>query len=93
MIQSFKCADTQALFAGETSPRFANFRTVAERKLQMLHRAARIEDLRVPPQNRLEKLKGNRKGSWSIRSINDQWRVCFRFEGGNAFDVEIVDYH
>lgn len=92
MIQSFKCAETQSLFAGKASPRFVNFRTVAERKLQMLHRAARIDDLRIPPQNRLEKLKGNRKGSWSIR-INDQWRVCFRFEGGNALDVEIVDYH
>ncbi len=92
MIQSFKCADTQALFAGKPAPRFVNFRTVAERKLQMLHRAARIEDLRVPPQNRLEKLQGDRKGKWSIH-INDQWRVCFRFEDGNAFDVEIVDYH
>ncbi len=92
MIQSFKCADTQTLFAGRAVPRFVNFRVVAERKLQMLHRAARIEDLRIPPQNRLEKLKGNRKGSWSIR-VNDPWRICFRFEGGNAFDVEIVDYH
>lgn len=92
MIQSFKCANTQALFAGESVSRFVNLRVVAERKLQMLHRAARIDDLRVPPQNRLEKLKGNRKGAWSIR-INDQWRVCFRFEDGNAFDVEIVDYH
>ena len=92
MIQSFKCADTQALFAGSSVPKFVNFRAVAERKLQMLHRATRIDDLRVPPQNRLEKLKGNRKGTWSIR-INDQWRVCFHFEGGNAFDVEIVDCH
>ena len=58
----------------------------------MLHRAVCIEDLRIPPQNRLEKLKGNRKGTWSIR-INDQWRVCFRFDDGNAFDVEIVDYN
>jgi len=59
----------------------------------MPHRAMGIEDLRPPPpQNRLEKLKGNRKGTWSIR-INDQWRVCFRFEDGHAFDVEIVDYH
>ncbi|MHB1175860.1 MAG: type II toxin-antitoxin system RelE/ParE family toxin [Sulfuriferula sp.] len=69
-----------------------NIRTVAERKLQMLHRATRIDDLRIPPQNRLEKLKGKRKGVWSIR-VNDQWRVCFRYEDGNAFDVEIVDYH
>jgi proteic killer suppression protein len=92
MIQSFKCAETQALFAGKSPRRFGNFRAVAERKLQMLHRAVRIEDLRIPPQNRLEKLKGDRKGSWSIR-INDQWRICFRFEDGNATDVEIVDYH
>ena len=92
MIQSFKCSNTQALFAGQTVPRFVNIRSVAERKLQMLHRATCIKDLRVPPQNRLEKLKGNRKEQWSIR-INDQWRLCFRFEGGNAFDVEIVDYH
>jgi len=92
MIQSFKSADTQALFAGASVPRFVNIRAVAERKLQMLHRAVRIDDLRIPPQNRLEKLKGNRKGVWSIR-INDQWRVCFRFEDGHAFDVEIVDYH
>lgn len=92
MIQSFKCTVTQALFAGKSVPRFVNFKVVAERKLQMLHRATRIDDLRIPPQNRLEKLKGNRKGAWGIR-INDQWRVCFRFEDGNAFDVEIVDYH
>jgi len=92
MIQSFKCTVTQALFAGKSAPRFANFKAVAERKLQMLHRATRIDDLRIPPQNRLEKLKGDRKGAWSIR-INDRWRLCFRFEDGNAFDVEIVDYH
>lgn len=92
MILSFKCADTQALFAGTTVKRFVNIRTAAERKLQMLHRAAQLEDLRVPPQNRLEKLKGDRKGTWSIR-INDQWRIGFRFENGNAYDVEIVDYH
>jgi len=92
MIQSFKCADTRALFSGNPTPRFVNIKTVAERKLQMLHRATRIDDLRIPPQNRLEKLKGNRKGAWSIR-INDQRRVYFRYEDGNAFDVEIVDYH
>ena len=58
----------------------------------MLHRAVRLDDLRVPPQNRLEKLKGDRKDQWSIR-INDQWRICFKFDGGEAVDVEIVDYH
>jgi proteic killer suppression protein len=72
--------------------RWVHFRTVAERKLQMLNRATRLEDLRVPPNNRLELLKGERAGQFSIR-INDQWRLCFRFEGGNAWDVEIVDYH
>jgi len=92
MIRSFKSTDTQALFAGASVPRFVKNRAVAECKLQMLHRAGRIDDLRIPPQNRLEKLKGNRKSVWSIR-INDQWRVCFRFEDGHAFDVEIVDYH
>lgn len=92
MIISFKNADTEALFAGKTVKRFVNMRAVAERKLQMLHRAARLDDLRVPPQNRLEKLKGDRKDQWSIR-INDQWRVCFRFDDGDAANVEIVDYH
>ena len=58
----------------------------------MLHRATRLDDLRVPPNNRLESLKGDRAGQYSIR-INDQWRICFRFQAGNAFDVEIVYYH
>jgi len=62
------------------------------RKLAMLNRAGRIEDLRVLPGNRLEALRGDRAGQWSVR-INDQWRLCFRFESGNAYDVEIVDYH
>jgi toxin HigB-1 len=92
MIRSFRCRDTQALFAGTSVRRFANIRAVAERKLAMLHRAARLDDLRIPPNNRLEALKGDRKGAYSIR-INDQWRLCFRFDGGSAFDVEIVDYH
>ena len=69
-----------------------NIRPVAERKLQMLHRAVRLDDLRIPPQNRLEKLKGDRKDRWSIR-INGQWRICFKFENGDASEVEIVDYH
>ena len=92
MIRSFKCRDTQALFAGEGNPRFANFRAVAERKLAMLHRAVRLDDLRIPPNNRLEALKRDRKGQHSIR-INDQWRVCFVWTGSDADNVEIVDYH
>ena len=92
MIQSFACKDTAALFAGGNVRRFANIRVVAERKLQMLHRAFRLDDLKIPPQNRLEKLRGDRAGHWSIR-VNDQWRLCFRFDESNAFDVEIVDYH
>ena len=62
------------------------------RKLAMLNRAGRIEDLRVPPGSRIEAPRGDRAGQWSVR-INDQWRLCFRFESGNAYDVEIVDYH
>jgi proteic killer suppression protein len=92
MIRSFKCADTEALFAGRAARQFVNIRAVAERKLAMVHRAARLDDLRIPPNNRLEALKGERKGQYSIR-INDQWRVCFRFVNGHAQDVEIVDYH
>lgn len=92
MIQSIKCADTKALFAGLPVTRFANIRAVAERKLQMLHRATRLDDLRVPPNNRLEALKRDRKGQHSIR-INDQWRVCFVWTGSDAREVEIVDYH
>lgn len=92
MIRSFKCKDTAALFGGKAVKRWVNVRGVAERKLQMLHRATRLDDLRVPPNNRLELLKGDRAGQYSIR-VNDQWRVCFRFYGGDAFDVEIVDYH
>ncbi|MDQ5915395.1 MAG: toxin HigB [Pseudomonadota bacterium] len=80
------------MFAGANVRRFTNIRAVAERKLQMLHRAFRLDDLKIPPQNRLEKMRGDRAGQWSIR-INNQWRLCFRFDEGNAFDVEIVDYH
>lgn len=92
MIKSFRCKHTEALFGGRSHPRFTAFRPVAERKLQMLDIARRIDDLRIPPANRLEALKGDHKGQWSIR-INDQWRLCFRFEDGHAYDVEIVDYH
>ncbi|MBX9936174.1 MAG: type II toxin-antitoxin system RelE/ParE family toxin [Burkholderiaceae bacterium] len=92
MIRSFKCTDTQALFGGAGVARFANIRVVAERKLQMLHRAMLLDDLRIPPNNKLEALKRDRKGQHSIR-INDQWRVCFVWTGSDATQVEIVDYH
>lgn len=92
MIKTFNCKNTQALFDGKSPRQFKAFARVAERKLQMLDDAYSVEDIRVPPGNRLESLHGNRKGQWSIR-INDQWRLCFRLEDGNAFDVEIVDYH
>lgn len=92
MILPFRCNDTQRLFAGEDVARFVNFRTVAERKLQMLHSAKDLKDLRVPPANRLERLHGDRAGQWSIR-IDAQWRLCFRFENGAADGVEIVDHH
>ena len=91
MIRSFRNTDTQKLFEGKSVARYVNFRAVAERKLQMLHRATNVGDLRIPPQNRLEKLKGDRRGQWSIR-INDQWRICFHFTDGHAHDVEIIDY-
>lgn len=91
-IQSFKCNYTKKLFEGEQPKRFKNIQTVAERKLQMLDSAMELKDLRAPPANRLEALKGNREGQHSIR-VNDQWRVCFRWTETGAIDVEIVDYH
>jgi proteic killer suppression protein len=92
MIHSFKCKHTEALAAGRRVARFANFEDVARRKLRQLQIAARLEDLRVPPGNRLEALSGARAGQYSIR-INEQFRVCFKWGDGGAAEVEIVDYH
>ena len=92
MIKTFKRADTRALAEGERVKRFANIAAVARRKLRQLEIAGRLDDLRVPPGNRLEALKGDRTGQHSIR-INDQFRVCFRWTDTGAEDVEIVDYH
>ena len=92
MIRSFRCRDTERLFNDERTRRFHSVEDVARRKLLWLDAATRLDDLRAPPGNRLEALKGDRRGRHSIR-INDQWRICFRWEDGDAFDVEIVDYH
>ena len=92
MIRSFRDARTEALFHDVDVPRYRAIERAARRKLLYLHQARRLEDLRVPPGNRLEALKGDRAGQCSIR-INDRWRVCFRWSNAEAWDVEIVDYH
>jgi proteic killer suppression protein len=92
VITSFKCADTEALANGRRVKRWANIESVARRKLRQLQIAGRINDLRVPPGNRLEALRGDRAGQCSIR-VNDRFRVCFRWTVAGAEDVEIVDYH
>ena len=92
MVRSFRCRDTQRLHVGHNVRRFKAIERVARRKLLILDAAAELLDLRVPPGNRLELLKGDRAGQHSIR-INDQWRICFRWDGGHAHDVEIVDCH
>jgi proteic killer suppression protein len=93
MIRSFASADTERFFVTGKSRRLPpEIRARAAMRLTQLNAATKIEDLRFPPSNRLEALKGGRRGQWSIR-VNDQWRRCFRFEGGDAFEVEIVDYH
>ena len=92
MIKSFKCSDTEALSRGQRVKRFVNIETVALRKLRQLQIAARLEDLRIPPGNQLEALKHDRAGQHSIR-ISARYRLCFRWTGAGAEDVEIVDYH
>lgn len=92
MIQSFKCKDAQALYEGRCPKRFKAFVAVAERKLAQLDAAQTLDFLKAPPGNRLEALKGDRKGQHSIR-INDQWRICFAWSSVGPVDVEIVDYH
>ena len=92
MILSFRCADTEALAHGSPVKRFRNIESVARRKLRQLEIAVKLQDLRVPPGNRLEALVGDRAGQHSIR-INNQYRLCFRWTDAGASDVEIVDYH
>ena len=93
MIRSFRDTETERLFRRERGSTLARpLQRAAMRKLLLLDAAESLDDLRVPPGNRLEKLAGDREGQHSIR-VNDQYRVCFRWEGGEAHDVEIVDYH
>jgi len=93
VIRGFSEREALLIWQGTPSRRLpADIQATARRKLRMLNNAAVFEDLRVPPANRLEALKGNRKGQHSIR-INDQWRICFRWKDGDAYDVSIVDYH
>lgn len=92
MIETFRCRDTQLLFETGKSKRFSGVASVAQRKLALLDAAFTLESLRVPPGNRLEALKGNRAGSYSIR-INDQFRTCFKWTANGPAEVEIVDYH
>ena len=92
MIRSFRGKEAQALFEGQSPRRLQQIARVAQRKLMQLHAAHRLRDLTIFPGNHLEALKGSRKGQHSIR-INDQYRICFVWRDGDAFDVEIVDYH
>lgn len=93
MIKNFKDDETQKIYQRQRSRKLpADIQQTALRKLRMINNSVSINDLRVPPANRLEKISGDRAGQWSIR-INDQWRVCFRWEGSDALDVEITDYH
>lgn len=92
MIKTFKCKNTEKLFDDDDVKKFRGISRAARLKLEVLNASVSLNSLRVPPGNRLEQLKGDRKGQHSIR-INNQWRVCFVWKNENAFDVEIVDYH
>jgi len=93
MIKSFKNKETEKVYSREGSSKLPrDIQQVALRKLRMINNAKNLNDLRIPPANRLEKLKGAREGQYSIR-INDQWRICFAWQEADAYDVEITDYH
>lgn len=94
MIRNFKNKNTRLIFEGERIAKgiSASLQQIAWRKLLILNRVAYVDDLRIPPSNNLEKLHGDRKTYYSIR-VNKQWRICFRFENGDAYDVELIDYH
>lgn len=93
MIQSFADTETERIWSGRRSRKLpSDIQSVALRKLRMLNQARVLQDLRVPPGNRLEALRGERKGQHSIR-INDQWRICFEWHDGGPGNVEIIDYH
>jgi len=92
VIRTFGCKETEALFNRQRCPRFQSIENAARRKLIMLNNAQSIQDLRIPPGNHLEELRGERQGQFSIR-INDQWRLCFTWPVPDAYDVEIVNYH
>ena len=92
MIRSFADEDTEQVFDRRPSRRYAAFERVALRKLRQIHSVSTVEELYAPPGNRLEQLRGDREGQWSLR-INSQYRICFEWRDGDAYEVEIVDYH
>lgn len=92
MIKSFKCRETENLFNDRDTKQFRSISKKARMKLEILNATISLDSLKIPPGNRLEALKGKRKGQYSIR-ISSQWRICFKWEDGNAYAVEIVDYH
>lgn len=92
MIKTFRCKETEGITLGHSTKRFGNIEVVARRKLRMIQAATSLGDLKAAPGNRLEVLAGDRKGEYSIR-INDKWRMCFEWRDGDAYAVEIVDYH